>query len=1482
MDPPPPSRPLLSSATPPPVSDHRHAALSGGGEDGPFGTAPSHRAHGGIVKHKLHIQLESLSPGAAAALWWMWIGALVTAVILQAFPNWQWSCNNLCGSQFRCSIANSDSWLSPCGRVVYDNATNTTVGELPGNMGGSYRSESESLLALPGAEPSSSGSEPSFLQRSAASIASRFRDTLEESPPAADRGDVMIRTTASPQLLAGGQTNASNNAELLRIAECPVAGDGNASTENPNAAAEVFRERLCYQWSGPFGLVGASRFNRFVHVVISVANPTAANKTWHENHRNASDNSLAMPPWRRGQFQADGSASSYSQPAHLFDGGRDDPSADSFDTVQLLNVTVGFFDANGTLLAAIRSKEQTFCVLDRCTQLTLFIPLQEVNTSSITVIAGTLFPVWWYAFETAGISTVYQNAPYTLASVGVRYLLLVPFALSIIRFVWMLWSAAVLFAVEKGGQAAGGALRILTSVGHSSPTQQQEALPPPTIRIVTSSGHEAPPDASESPALDAAVTNALREAEYPSEVASPAGPLPATSPSLVLTPSVTSKPKQTRRWWTLANYEQHWVVILQVSMLLYLDPLFLWGVLSPSTSFLAFVEVRIPYYFLGVVVAFVLSMTSSATWRLSHTGSALFRRRLVASIILLVFNISLITIDIVEASTKKYSWSEEHCPNLRCSSLGYAFYGLIVAGALTILVWLVYLRIKLPSVGSYIETRREQLCLRLFVFIFIAYVLYFLLSTLVRYLAYGDVSQGVVGFHPLLSIGTVVTAAVFVMLMAQSYATVVRSGRMPPDPREIVADDPDVDGADRIVDAAEGSASDDDQSPAQSPRADPPVATTTAAAEGKTSAATHFDVLPQCRFVSVWKLLRWPTAWYTWLSLHGGYAYYFASHREEQQFEDIQNGDMDDWKMRQELKQRYPRRFAGGERVRSDQNLSMDHAVSPLLSRSSSKQFDDTAAEDDQASSGGGGDADQRSGRRSVARFVMDTGAEFLEQVETRLVDGALNLTSKVFSKTRQHFFNLEDAIDAFNLAYEAYGVPVSLGDGPDAIETGLETIMPPIFGGGAAGKSFECTWAAAAATSAPSATAATTANGGAAVHRSYQSTTSAGGGAVARPPGGRSTSTASAGSAESMATLNSSSAHTSSDRLAVPPPGVPPINVDQYGYRVIDVGEEGVQYVISVRSGQAPHHRTPRRGCLAISFRGTDNMSDWRSNCSAWRVPWDETLTTTERRVQSVTVGLVVPTVHSGFLTVWRRMRTRVMAQVERHFAGGLDTAGNELLITGHSLGGAIAVLCAYDIACTMSSRFGKLIRTPAVYTFGAPRVGNGAFANAYDRRVPRTFRVVNEKDPVSHLSIMGGSHCGFEIDIDSAGNLVCDPLVIEHLLRPGGGWFTGVTEHLMGAYAANLNRIADQDLNSRECKCRCLQVYDGCRPAPTATAATAAQQASPGSADTPVPAPEGDAAVSHAALLSSAAKPCAAVPVTPAVLLGASGAPAADTGDR
>ena len=70
--------------------------------------------------------------------------------------------------------------------------------------------------------------------------------------------------------------------------------------------------------------------------------------------------------------------------------------------------------------------------------------------------------------------------------------------------------------------------------------------------------------------------------------------------------------------------------------------------------------------------------------------------------------------------------------------------------------------------------------------------------------------------------------------------------------------------------------------------------------------------------------------------------------------------------------------------------------------------------------------------------------------------------------------------------------------------------------------------------------------------------------------------------------------------------------------------------------------------------------------------------------------------------------------------------------MITGISLGAALAALASYEIASALKA---KSITVPiSVYTFGEPRLGNKDLVEEINSVIP-IYRVVLDKDPVPHL---------------------------------------------------------------------------------------------------------------------------------------------------
>jgi rhodanese-related sulfurtransferase len=135
--------------------------------------------------------------------------------------------------------------------------------------------------------------------------------------------------------------------------------------------------------------------------------------------------------------------------------------------------------------------------------------------------------------------------------------------------------------------------------------------------------------------------------------------------------------------------------------------------------------------------------------------------------------------------------------------------------------------------------------------------------------------------------------------------------------------------------------------------------------------------------------------------------------------------------------------------------------------------------------------------------------------------------------------------------------------------------------------------------------------------------------------------------------------------------------------------------------------------GVLYIAFAGTENSTDAKVDLKIGdvRVPHEWTRPT-DPDVRA----------HQGFTELYATVRPAVLDALR---AKPKDVT--LVVMCGHSLGGALATLAALDAAS--ADTHGQV----HMYSFGAPQVGDGAFVELFDARVPKAVRVVNPFDPVT-----------------------------------------------------------------------------------------------------------------------------------------------------
>ena len=120
---------------------------------------------------------------------------------------------------------------------------------------------------------------------------------------------------------------------------------------------------------------------------------------------------------------------------------------------------------------------------------------------------------------------------------------------------------------------------------------------------------------------------------------------------------------------------------------------------------------------------------------------------------------------------------------------------------------------------------------------------------------------------------------------------------------------------------------------------------------------------------------------------------------------------------------------------------------------------------------------------------------------------------------------------------------------------------------------------------------------------------------------------------------------------------------------------------------------------------------------------------------------------VHMGWMALYDTIRDSLASNLAAACAGC-----DQLVLTGHSLGAALAVLAAPDIVKNMPPKL-----EPKLTTFGGPRAGLHDFAVAFNTTIESCFRVVNQFDVVPHLPLpfprLPYEHVGVQIAVDSGG---------------------------------------------------------------------------------------------------------------------------------
>ena len=162
------------------------------------------------------------------------------------------------------------------------------------------------------------------------------------------------------------------------------------------------------------------------------------------------------------------------------------------------------------------------------------------------------------------------------------------------------------------------------------------------------------------------------------------------------------------------------------------------------------------------------------------------------------------------------------------------------------------------------------------------------------------------------------------------------------------------------------------------------------------------------------------------------------------------------------------------------------------------------------------------------------------------------------------------------------------------------------------------------------------------------------------------------------------------------------------------------------ISAGNTQAYLAQNANNVVIAFRGTESptsfegLKDWLLSDAV-----NLLILPTGRLGTDFAAAGVGARFHQGFINalddVWLPLFTGVEGELKR--------VDRPLWITGHSLGGALAVLSAW----LFQRRF---VNVHQVYTFGGPMIGNVEASKAFDRELAgKIYRYVNGPDPVPRL---------------------------------------------------------------------------------------------------------------------------------------------------
>lgn len=184
------------------------------------------------------------------------------------------------------------------------------------------------------------------------------------------------------------------------------------------------------------------------------------------------------------------------------------------------------------------------------------------------------------------------------------------------------------------------------------------------------------------------------------------------------------------------------------------------------------------------------------------------------------------------------------------------------------------------------------------------------------------------------------------------------------------------------------------------------------------------------------------------------------------------------------------------------------------------------------------------------------------------------------------------------------------------------------------------------------------------------------------------------------------------------------------------------------------------------VNFTGSNNFHNWVDNFTFFKTKWKYS----KARAK----------VHLGFIEAYSQVRDFLWKRFNSY---------TEFVITGHSLGGALATLCSFDLV-----ENGKSNVYPVI--FASPRVGNGGFKRRFNKHFDfvKRFNWMNDIVPKLPPFFFNFRHVGNQIEL-------ADPKTkFEYNMKhPLVAIFGSPKDHSPANYYKGINSLKEEGTNGK-----------------------------------------------------------------------------------